>query len=255
MFDILRLARLAMDLLANLGQPLTTLLLQPLLTVGMLLALYAGWHVRDEGSIGAGLQVAFVDTRAFRAAHLRELESAVLQAELRQVGDSDRLIQQLLTAVLQHTPAAARVRLGVVHNGVTGVTGTDLLRFDITHAVAAPGHSVGEMVQDQPLSEWGEFLPALLAGRCDTRASGEVHNLALRNRLEALGAGVYLACPVIDIQGRMLGGLFVTWDVSDHPPAGEAMQALSAYTREVGTQIAAALDLRTRLPISLVAGS
>ena len=42
--------------------PLGAALVQPLITVGMLLFLYAGWHVRDEGSIGAGLRVAFIDT-------------------------------------------------------------------------------------------------------------------------------------------------------------------------------------------------
>jgi hypothetical protein len=247
MLDILRLARSVVELITNLGQPFSSLLAQPLVTVSLLLALYAGWHVRDEGSVEAGLQVAFVDTRAYRAAHLRELESAILQAELRQVGESDRLINQLLTAVLQHAPTAARARLAVVHDGVTGVTGTDLLRFDITHAAAASGHAVGDLVQDQPLSEWSEFLPVLLSDQCLSRTSSEIRNMAMRVRLDAMGAGVFLACPVVDIQGRMLGAIFITWDIDDHPPSGEAVESLSTFTLQVGAQAATALDLRARL--------
>src|SRR5690349_21743336 len=96
---------------------------QPLITVAMLLFLYAGWHVRDEGSIAAGLRVAFIDTRAYRTDHQHELEAVTLQAELHKAADIDRQIDQLLTGLLARTPLASRVRLGVVHNGITGVTG------------------------------------------------------------------------------------------------------------------------------------
>ena len=63
MLDILRLVRAVLELLVNLGQPLRALLLQPLMTVAILVFLYAGWHVRDECSVSAGLRVAFVDTK------------------------------------------------------------------------------------------------------------------------------------------------------------------------------------------------
>ncbi len=76
MLEILRLARIVLEVLVNLGQPIPALLVQPLITVALLLFLYAGWHVRDEGTINAGLRVAFVDTRAYRAEHERELEAA-----------------------------------------------------------------------------------------------------------------------------------------------------------------------------------
>jgi hypothetical protein len=255
LLDIVRLVRIALELLLSLGQPLRILLLQPLVTVVMLLFLYAGWHVRDEGSINAGLRVAFVDTRAYRAEHLLELETATLQSELRHASETDKLIDQLLTALLTQATSAARVRLGVVHNGVTGVTGMALLRFDITNGVAAPGHSVGAMVVNEPLSDWNEFLPALLAGRCQMGRATTEPNLSLRGRLEALGASDFMACPVIDIQGRMLGGVFVTWDLHDVPPQGEELQALMVYANRIGVQIASALDLRGHVAWRLGVGA
>src|SRR5271157_5348164 len=159
MLDIVRLLRALVDLLSNLGQPLRTLVIPPLLTVAMLLALYAGWHIRDEGSIGLGLRVAFVDTRAGRISHVRELEGQVAQAELVRAVEAYKLVDQLLAALLQRAPGAARVRLGVIHNGITGLTGMGLLRYDIFNAAAALGHAGGSLVQDRPLSEWNDILP------------------------------------------------------------------------------------------------
>jgi hypothetical protein len=244
MLDVIRLVRIVLELLVSLGPSLRTMLVQPLLTVAMLLFLYAGWHIRDEGSVRAGLRVAFIATREHRAELLRDLESAMLQGQLHQSVETDRLIEQLLRALLNRAPTAARVRLDVVHNGVTGITGTALLRYDVTNAVASPGHAVGEMVVNQPLSDWNDFLPALLAGKCQLIALREgASTVALRARLEALGAGYLMACPVIDIQGRMLGAVFITWDLRYLPPAGEDLQSLMDFSRSVGTQIASALDL------------
>jgi len=76
---------------------------------------------------------------------------------LKQASQTDRLIDALLLTLLQKAPTAARVRLDVIHNGVTGVTGTALLRYDMTNSVAARGHSVGDLVTNQPLSDWTNF--------------------------------------------------------------------------------------------------
>jgi hypothetical protein len=220
----------------------------------MLLFLYAGWHVRDEGGIAAGLRVAFIDTRAYRVEHQLELEAAELQSQLRHSAQIDKRIDQLLTELLARAPNAARVRLGVVHNGVTGVTGVALLRFDITNAVASPGHSVGAPLINQPLSDWNEFLPVLLAAKCHLSSAEIEPNLALRARLEALGAGHFLACPVIDSRGRMLAASFITWDVTELPPTGEPLQSLMDFANSIGRQIAATVDQSGRLSPWLSAG-
>jgi hypothetical protein len=250
MSEIIRFVRAILNLLGNLGQPIGVLL-QPLLTVAMLLFLYAGWHVRDEGGLLAGLRVAFVDTRAFQADRLHELETAILQRELHRSAVTDKLIDQFMTALLQRAPFAARVRLGVVHNGITGLTGTALLRVDITNGVASAGHAAGTFTVNQPLSEWNDFLPTLLAGKCAFQRYGDDLSVTLRARLVALGAGSFLACPVIDIEGRVLGATVVTWDERDPPPIGEDLRSLMEFARSICVQIAAALDLRGRLPSPL----
>ena len=187
MSDILGTLKALLDFVNGLGRPARSVLLQPLATVLLLLALYAGWHVQDEGNVARGLRVAFLDTRSGRAARDRELEAAILRAELYQAAESDRLINQLLTALRQRTPHAARVRLGVIHNGVSGITGIGLLRYDVTNAVAAAGHSAGETMQNQPLSEWSELLPKLLSGHCEMAEVRELANLI--SRIAAAGHG------------------------------------------------------------------
>jgi hypothetical protein len=242
--DFIRLIRLVLEFLAQLRQPIQTLLIEPLVTVGLLLFLYAGWYVRDEGDVIQGLRDAFIDTRAYREERLRELQASILQSELRQSAEANRLVDQLLASLIQTASNAARVRLDVVHNGVTGITGMALLRYDVTNSVAAPGHSIGMLVNNEPLSDWSEFLPALLAGKCQLGLVDDSRSVGLRARLLALGSSAFLACPVIDVQGRLLGAVFVLWDGHDSPPMDDALRALMDRARNIGTQIASALDLR-----------
>lgn len=246
MLDFIHLATALRNPLQHFRRPLS-ILAQPLITVGVLLFLYAGWHVRDEGSLAAGLRVAFIDTRAYRTDHEHEREAAMLQTELHYAADTDKIIDETLASLLGYAPLASRVQLGVVHNGITGVTGIALLRYDITNAVAAPGKAVGPLSLNQPLSDWNSFLPVMLAGRCFLGLVSEQPNPALRARLQALGAGTFMTCPVIDNQTRVLGALLVTWDINELPPTGDTLLALMRHATEVGTQIATALSVRGRL--------
>jgi len=248
MLDIVRLIRSVLEMLLSLSQPLRVMLVQPLVTVSMLLFLYAGWHVRDEGSVIAGLRVAFVDTRAYRAERLRDLESGVLQIQLHQAAQTDRLIDRLLQTLLEQAPNASRVRLDVFHNGVLGVTGTALLRYDVTNGVAARGHSVGNLVVNRQLSDLSGLLPTLLAGKCQVGVVAQEPNVDFRSRLEELGAVSFMACPVVDVLDRLLGTVLVQWDANDGRPQGDAMQALMDHAKYITAQIASALDLRTPLP-------
>jgi len=255
MLEIVRLVRSILEMLLSLSQPLRVMLVQPLITVGLLLFLYAGWHVRDEGSLSAGLRVAFVDTRAYRAEHQRDLETSVLQTQLHQAAHTDRLIDRLLEALLEHAPNASRVRLDVFHNGVLGVTGTALLRYDVTNAVAARGHSVGALVVNRQLSDLSGLLPALLAGKCQVGLVAQEPNVEFRARLEELGAVSFMACPVVDVLDRLLGAVLVQWDANDGRPVGDAMQAVMDHAKYVAGQIASALDLRTPLPFAYGLGA
>lgn len=248
MSEVLGTLKALLELFSVLRQPIRAALLQPLITAALLLLLYAGWHVQNEGDLLDGLRVAFLDTRTSRATRERELQVAILRAEIYQAAESDKLIDQLLSALLQHTPRAARVRLGVIHNGVTGVTGIGLLRYDVTNAVAAAGHTAGTPMQNQPLSDWSPILPALLAGHCQLDPVPRLANLASRARLQAMGADSVLACPVTDIHGTLLGSVFILWDTGDAPPGGDDLSACMEYAQRLGGQIAAALSMLVPVP-------
>lgn len=246
MVELVQRFRLPLRSLVVYGQPIAGRLIQPLITVALLLFLYAGWHVRDEGSISDGLRVAFIDTRAFRAHHQREQEVLTLQTELRHAADTDRQVDQILAGLLARSPLADRIRLAVVHNGITGVTGIALLRYDITNSVAAPGRNGGPMVVNQPLSDWNEFLPILLNGRCYFGLTAEQSNTAIRTGFDSLGASTFLSCPVIDYRGRMLGATFLSWSGRELPPTGEPLLALMRDAVAVGARIGAVLDSRNK---------
>ena len=244
--EILRLLDIVLSILGNWRQPLASLVGQPLVTVGLLLGLYAGWHIRDEGSVAQGLRMAFVDTRANREAQAQRIVAALLQAEVQQYARAGRLIDQALTNLLQHSAGAARIRLGVIHNGVSGLTGVSLLRYDIINAVALPGRTPGALTVNDPLTVWSDFLPSLLAGNCQLQMAADVRNYALKARLEALGADSLLACPVIDLEGKLLGAMLTNWDLADKPPSGEQLQAVIETDQRVSGEIASAITLRGR---------
>jgi hypothetical protein len=248
MLELLVVFRLVLELLVTLSRPIRAVLIRPLVTVTMLLALYVGWHAVNEGDIGLGLHAAFLDSKTSRADRAREVETAVMRAEMLRTAVTDRLIEQLLTALLQRAETAARVRLGVIHNGVAGITGAGLLRVDITNGVAGPGRSLGPLSTNEPLSEWNDALPAMLTGNCHVGATGDATTPARRARLQSMGGGLSLVCPVIDVQGRMLGVVLMSWDHGDPPPSGEKLPPLTAFAGEICLQIAALLDLGYRLP-------
>ena len=111
MLEMVRFVNMVLSLLGGLRHPVATLLIQPTVTVSLLIILYTGWHIRDEGSVAAGLRVAFVDTRANREMEQQALVSALMQAELHQYAKASKLIDEVLAALLQRSAGAARIRL------------------------------------------------------------------------------------------------------------------------------------------------
>lgn len=234
-----------LELCAVLGHHLRNAVAQPLLTVLLLGMLYAGRYVAREGSLEAGLHAAFSDRDAAETARQRGVEAATVQADLRQFAASDRLIQQLLQALLQQVPSAARARLAAIHDGGDG--GGDAsgrMWFDIINAVGATGRSPGPMVQNQSLAEWSDFLASLLSGRCQLVRVAQLRSTDMRERVLSMGAAVMLACPVTDIRQTLVGGIFLTWDANDPVPCGDDLASVTQLAREIGAQIASALDLR-----------
>lgn len=224
-------------------------LIQPALTAVCLTAAYTAVHVGQEGSVVAGLKSAFLDSATARLERRRFEDATMLQAELHEFAAANKLINQMMETILARAGGASRVWLSVIHNGVTGLTGTGLLRYDDTNGVAVPGRVAALAVTNQPLSDWSDFLPTLLAGQCSYHRSAELQGLSLRARLESIGVTGLLACPVADVQGKTVGALFVLWDGSDQPPNGEELKELTGAVQHQGGQIAAVLDLRGPSPI------
>ena len=224
----------------RIGRTLAT----PFLTLLMLIATYTSYHIIRERSISAGFQVAFLASQEDIEVQARLVRAAVLQAALQQSLVTESLINQLVQVALNDAPTAARAQLGVIHDGVTGLTGVDLLKFDITNALASPGRVAGDLTQDEPLSAWSDYLPQLMAGHCAMLDTSKIINSPGRARLLQLGAVAFLACPVTDVRNRILGALFIQWDARDGVPNGEALETLSKNAINLGAQIASALDSR-----------
>jgi len=244
MFKLLTMFMALLGMFIEFGRTSGRKLIQPMLMAACLTGTYAVIHVSEEGSVAAGLRAAFLDSETDRLERRRIQEQALMQAELKQFSAASRLIDQLLETMLERAAGSSRVRLNVIHNGVTGLTGTGLLRYDVTNTATAPGRLAGPAVVNQPLSDWSDFLPSLIAGQCSFHRVAELHALALRARFESFGAANLLACPAGDVQGKTVGAVFVLWDGNDPVPAGAELKALTVSGQHIGAQIAAVLDLQ-----------
>ena len=185
MFKLLAMFQGFLALFVELGRTSARKILPPLLLAACVTCAYALFQVSREGSFLGGLKAAFLDSDTDRAERHRIEMQALMQAELRQFAAANKLIDQLLQTMLDRAPGASRVRLAVIHNGVTGLTGTGLLRYDITNTATAAGRLPGQAGINQPLSEWSDFLPVLLSGQCSFHRVTDLHALALRARFKS----------------------------------------------------------------------
>jgi hypothetical protein len=244
MFKLLALFEGLLSLFVEMGRTSARKLIKPALMAACVTGTYAMIHIVEERSLLGGLKAAFLDDDTGRAERQRIQQQALLQAELRQFSMANKLIDQLLQTMLDRASGAARVRLNVIHNGVTGLTGTGLLRYDVTNTATAAGRLPGQGVVNQPLSEWSDFLPVLLSGQCSFHRIADLHAVALRARFESFGAGSVLVCPAADVQGKTVGAVFILWDGPDPVPAGADLKALMVTELHLGAQVAAVLDLQ-----------
>ena len=244
MTDFIAVLQVLLELCLALGRESGRWLMEPLLTAICLTCAYTVIHVTREGGLAAGLRAAFLENDAAKAERRRVEEQMNMQSELRRFAAAHRLIDQLLETMLARANGASRVRLNVIHNGISGLTGVDLLRYDVTNGVAAPGRSVGESVVNQPLSDWADFLPQLLSGTCSMHHVCELKAAAIRARFSKFGATSLLVCPASDVQGKTVGAIFVFWDGADQVPDGDALRKLMGAGQHLGAQVAAVLDLQ-----------
>jgi len=236
-------ARLLMEIGNHASPRLRSLVLTPFMTCVFMAAGYTGICIFDAGSITEGVQQAWMSTAPVRLRHQAELEALALQERLQATARTDKLIEELMRQVLLKHPKAARARLAVIHDGTSGVTGINMLRFDIILGVVNPGNQVGTMAGNQPLADWSQYLGEFLAGNCSFADVGSMTSAAEVARMLALGVAARLACPVRDAGGRLLGGLFVTWSAGNVPDEQE-VAALTAELRQTTARVSAALQLR-----------
>lgn len=202
----------------------------PIITATLLAAGLFGIISLREGGMQPGLRFVLTNPHAANA----------LQRQLRSVARRDAVVDELLRALLAKASAAARVRLAIIHNGEIGLTGVGLLRFDVTQGAARQGFAVGTLITNGPLADWSPYLEKLLSGACSS-AGLEGMSTPERGQMIELGASERLACPVLDMQGRLLGGVFITWPTGATIPVGNEMAVLSEFTTAIAAQVAAAI--------------
>jgi hypothetical protein len=249
MLDLIALFQALLHLMLDVGRVSKRKLAQPMLTAACLTGAYTAIHIGQERSLSIGIRSAFLDNDTVRLERKRTEDETTLQAELRQFAAANKIIDQLLENIMHRAPGATRTRLSVIHNGVTGMTGAGLLRYDDTNSVAAPGRVPGMGVTNQPLSEWSDFLPTLLAGKCSFHHVAELNDNSQRARLVSIGATSVLVCPAADVQGRTLGALFILWDGNEPGFDADELRALMQLGQQFGAQAAAILDLRGPQPV------
>ncbi len=242
--DILVSARLALRLLSGAGAEARRAFVHGLVYLAMLLPLYFGWHV-----IGAGGNLP----HAFRAAFLGgghedgwalSDQATRYGMELRAASVADRTINQVLQAVLVSNPTVARARVAIIHNGVLGLTGTPVLRFDISYAVASPGRDAGALVANRSMAEWVDFIPALLAGDCAWVPLSSVTSASMRERAATMRMREFMGCLIVDTFNRPLGGIFVSWDDNDPVPSEQERAVIAGRLKIAAAAIGVALTLQ-----------
>jgi hypothetical protein len=155
----------------------------------------------------------------------------------RQVIAANQLIDRLMKTVLHLSAGAARVRLALIRRE------TARLRYDVTNSVALRGRWIGSPRSDQPLSDWSDFLPALLAGQCALHRILDVRMAAPAFGFPSSRPSIVLVCPVGGPGGHLVGAIFIMWDGDAQPPEHVALRGLMAEGKRVATQIAAVLEL------------
>jgi hypothetical protein len=216
------------------------MLLQPLLTVAIGMMVYGGWFVIREDSISVGLHAAFVSNSGDKPGEL-----AIIQAEISRTAEANRVIDQILTSALANIPGAARIRLAVIHNGIAGVTGLSMLRSDITNAIARPGRATGDLSVNLPMGSLATFSPSMLDGSCWLNNTNNLSFNPGREHLERVGVKTFLACPVKDPNGLLLGEIALHWDSGDTVPVGADMERVTNDLKVVTDRVGGIITLRS----------
>ncbi len=125
---------------------------------------------------------------------------------------TDQAVNEVLARLLSETPAAVQARVSIVHNGTVSLAGMHLLHFSTIAALAAPGSEASPMLQNQPLSQWKDFLGALIdKPHCVLKSVGDLTDREWIERMRGRGTETLIACGIFSPRGQFLGSLFTNF--------------------------------------------
>jgi hypothetical protein len=155
---------------------------------------------------------------------------------------ADRLIDTLLTGLLDRAPASSLVCLNLLDHEDRMVPGP-------RNSVGRPGRPAGTACPIRSLLDWDVLLPELRGARCALMHAGDHRPAPMRNRPWWSDVSSVLACPAMSPSsggtrcGDLIGAVVIVWNGGDDPPAGGRLIDLMAAGTRVGNQVAAVLAL------------
>jgi hypothetical protein len=153
----------------------------------------------------------------------------------------NRLIRELLAALLDRAPRAAMVCLSTLGADERESSGTRAFYRVIR---ARPGEQSENLVGGVPaVPDWRGLLPSLGAGQGIVLRVADLRPGPLPIRLSPTGAAYVLACPANGPTGDPAGAVFVIFDIGDRAPRGAELRRVRGEGARIGSQIAAVLDL------------
>jgi transcriptional regulator with GAF, ATPase, and Fis domain len=157
-----------------------------------------------------------------------------MQRNLDYANERNVIINDTLAKALPQMPSVARIRVGFIH-----LHHDESLRFDITHAVANPGHDAGPIRSDMPIAAWGDYLDSLLNNQCKFIKVKDLSDIATRNRLSLI-IDSFVACPIM-VDNRLVGALFVSWDKKEDVPSAQDLLNIVNVTKNAANKIGEAI--------------
>lgn len=210
----------------------------------VLAVFYTGFMITREGSFVEGIKSAYWDTNIDISRKHRAAEIAVAQAELHYISSSNKTIDQLMTIALEKIPTSSRIRLAEIHNGIAGLTNREMLRADITHAIARPGRATGDLSVGLSLGSLATYDEAMLGGQCWWNRTDNLPHNPGREHLERIGVEIFMSCPVMDPARRFLGALSIHWDRGDTLPANADIANITNVVMNTANSIGSSLASR-----------
>ena len=155
---------------------------------------------------------------------------------------SNELINQQLSNLINALPQVARVRVGLFHGPgrITRLNYRDF-QFDVVNLKSAQGKDPGPTLTDQSLGQWDDFIAPMFDGKCIVANVKDLTSPESINRLKALHASSFIGCPINNHRGDLIGGLFAIWDTTALP---EPLSDAESLLRSAAPKIYSAIEIR-----------